>query len=258
MAILTAVLTHLDAAAVERQLSYLHSLAPESRFVVCHGGRRTDFDALETGDALFIDDPSLRGPHFDQSMNQILQAVFEGYVRDDPAVELVYLIEYDHLILRGDFEQKLQDLASLSSAGLFAKNATPRNDTNWSHYLKIRDDGRLERFVRGISVRDDPGVRWGSLGPGMLFRRDALAAFCALHDPPPYYFELFVPTVVHHLGFGVADIDAISDLYMAVRWLPEWSVEEAIAEKRAGRTFVHPFKRLDRLPAIRQAAAPGA
>ena len=57
-----------------------------------------------------------------------------------------------------------------------------------------------------------------------------------------------MPTVIHHLGFDVEDIDSISDLYMSVRWPLEFSVEEAIAQKRAGRSFVHPFKRLDALP----------
>ena len=257
MAILTAVLTHLDAPSVQRQLSYLRALAPESRFVACHGGERADFEALPPGDGVFVDDPSLRGPHFDQSMNATLAALYEAYVRDDPAIDLVYVIEYDHLILSGDFERTLAELASRSSAGLFAKNATPRNDSNWSHYLRARGDERLNRFVARISGRNDPGLRWGCLGPGMLLRREALAAFCSLTDVPPNYFELLVPTVVYHLGFEVEDIDGISDLYMSIRWLPEFSVEEAIAQKRAGRSFLHPFKRLDALTEIREAPGLG-
>jgi hypothetical protein len=89
----------------------------------------------------------------------------------------------------------------------------------------------------------------------MLLRRDALAAFCALDDPPDYYMELFVPTVVHHLGFDVVDMDATADLYMDVRWVPPFTVDEAIAAKRAGRAFVHPFKSADALDAV--LAAPG-
>lgn len=255
--ILTAVLTHLDAGSVERQLSYLRSLAPGSRFVVCHGGDRTDFDGLALGaDAVFIEDPSLRGPHYDESYHETLAAVYETYVRDDPAIELVYLVEYDHLIVRGEFEESLRALAQrFPDAGLFAKNATVRNDTNWSHLLRWGGDEALNRYVAGISVRDDPAIRWGCLGTGLLVRREALAAVCELDDPPPHYVELFLPTVVYHLGFGVVDVDAVSDLYSAVRWLPEFGVEAALAEARAGRTFVHPFKRLDALPAI-QAALP--
>jgi hypothetical protein len=256
VAVLTALLTHLDAPTVERQVGYLRALAPDARLLVCHGGQRGDFDQLADGDAIFLEDPTLRGHHFDQSMNATLRAIYEARVRDDPEVELIYLAEYDHLILRGDFEEALSRLADRSGAGLLAKNAGPRNDTNWPHHLRFRDDAGLNEFVAGISRRADHAVRWGALGNGMLFRRDALAAFCAVADPPDVYWELFVPTVVHHLGFDVVNVDAIADLYMDVRWIPPFTVEEAIAAKRAGRAFVHPFKSPEALDAV--LAAPAA
>ena len=55
-----------------------------------------------------------------QSYNGVIRAVYETYVRDDPTIDLVYLIEFDHLILRGDFERSLTELAASSNAGLFA------------------------------------------------------------------------------------------------------------------------------------------
>src|SRR2546430_16126542 len=251
MAMLTAILTHLDARLVEKQLAYLRAIAPEARFVICHGGKRADFDALDEPGALFIDDPSLRGPHFHQSLNGTLRAVYENCVRDDETIELVYVVEYDHLILRGDFERTLTDLAERTGAGLLAKWGSPRNDTNWSHYLRARNDAELDAFIAGISRRDDPGVRFGCLGTGLLFRRDAFSAFCTLDDPPSRYFELFVPTVVHHLGFDIVDVDAVADLYLAIRWLPEFDLQGALAEKRAGRTFAHPFKQIEAVDALR-------
>jgi hypothetical protein len=256
LALLTAVRTHLDGASVARQLDYLRALAPRSRFVACHGGRREDVESLPAGDALFVDDPTLRGWLYDQSLNGVLDALWEGPVRDDPEIDLVYVVEYDHLILSPDFERRLAALAETSGAGLVAKSASPRNDTNWSHHVRFRDDERLSAFVAAISQREDPGVRFGCLGPALLLRRDALEALCSLPDPPPCYFELYVPTVVHHLGFEILDVDAVSDLYAGVRWVPEYGVEEAIRAKRAGRAFVHPFKRLDGLAAIRDAPGP--
>jgi hypothetical protein len=250
MGVLTAVLTHLDARRVEKQLAWLRALAPGSRFVVCHGGKRSDFDALRDDGALFIDDPSLRGPHFDQSITATLNALYEAHVRDDPSVDHVYAVEYDHLILRGDFGATLTELADRSGAGLLAKWASPRDDSNWPHAIRARGDERLNRFIAGISTRDDPGVRYGCLGTGLFFTRDAFAAFCQVPDPPPAYFELFVPTVIHHLGFEVVDVDAVADVYTDVRWLPEFGVEEVRQAKRAGRTFVHPFKQLDALDSI--------
>ncbi len=256
VAILTAVLTHLDPRSVERQLSYLRDLSPESAFVVCHGGSRCDFDALESPHAIFIEDPSLRGPHYDKSLNDTLRVIYEDRVRDDPAVEFVYLIEYDHLILRADFHLSLAALGAQSGAGLFAKSASPRNDTNWEHYLRSREDQSLNRLIADLSCRDDPDLRWGCLGTGLLLRREALSAFCALPDLPPFYVESFIPTLIYHLGFEIVDIDTLGDLYRAVRWVPEFSPAQAIAAKRLGRTFVHPFKRSDALGAIAASSGP--
>jgi hypothetical protein len=253
--ILTAIMTHLAPEGVRAQLDYLNKLAPDSRFVVCHSGKRADFDRLDVPGALFIDDPSMRGRDQDHSHNAIFTAVWERHAREDPAVELVYFIEYDHLILRADFEDRLGALSESSAAGLFAKHAGPRNDTNWPHYARFRHDERFNRFVTEISRRDDPDRRLGALGNGMLFRREALEAYCALGDMPHAYVELVVPTVVYHLGFDVVNVDAVSDLYAAVRWRPNYTVDEAIAAKAAGRTFVHPFKELDRLERIREASA---
>ena len=245
MAVLTAVLTHLPARLVEEQLAYLHALAPGERFVICHGGRRSDFDDLGgRDDAIFIDDPSLRGPHFDKSVNDTLRALHAAYVRDDPEVDHVYVVEYDHTILRPDFAASLTQLAETTGAGLLAKWASPRNDTNWPHYLAARDDATLNAWIDRVSRREDKALRLGCLGTGLFFRRDAFDAFCTAADAPDGYVELFVPTAIHHLGYDVVDVDAISDLYLDVRWLPEYDAGEVRELKRSGRTFVHPFKDL--------------
>jgi hypothetical protein len=252
LAVLTTILTHLGAPHVERQLACLRTLAPGSRFVILHGGKRADFDQLTEPEAVFIEDPTLRGPHYDKSANDQLRAIYERWVRDDPSIDLVYIVEYDHLILRGDFEQRLEELADRSPAGLFAKAASTRNDSNWAHYLRLRGDARLNDYIASISRRDDPSIRWGCLGTGLLLRREALEAFCALASPPPLYIELFVPTVLYHLGFDIADIDALGDLYTAVRFLPQMSSQEILAAYHAGKFFAHPYKGVDVLESIVQ------
>lgn len=256
MAILTAIMSHLDAKRITQQLTYLEALSPGSRFVICHGGARADFDALDLDNAIFVDEPSLRGPDQDRSHTEVILAVYEQFVRDDPSVELAYFIEYDQLIVAADFEQRLADLADRFSAGLFAKNAIRCNDTNWPHFTRHRNDERLNAFFTTISRRDDPDARWGALGSGMLFRRDALAALASVENLPHGYVEIFIPTLTYHLGFDVVNVDAVTDLYTAVRYRPEFTTEEVIGKKQAGATFVHPFKDLSGLERV--LAAPAA
>jgi hypothetical protein len=251
LTLLTAVITHLPAAAVDEQMAYLAALAPDARFVVCHGGDRAEFDRVAFEPALFVDDPSLRGHIDDQSYDAILRAVHERFVRHDGSVDLVYVIEYDHLILRADFEQQLRDAARRSGAGFIAKNCVRRNDTNWFHYHRCKHDTALNSYFADVSVRDDPDARYGCLGSGMLITREALAAFAGLPTPPPAYLELFIPTAMYHLGVQVDDFDRLGELYAAVRWRPEFAVEEARTAMSDGRAFVHPFKRLDALATLR-------
>jgi hypothetical protein len=45
-------------------------------------------------------------------------------------------------------------------------------------------------------------------------------------------------------------VDTVSDLYRDIRWVPEYSVAEAREARAAGRTFLHPFKKVDDLGAV--------
>lgn len=254
---LTGLVTHLDEVRVREQLAYLERVAPGAQFVICYGGPRETYEALGLENSVFVADPSLRSRSTKgQTYNEVLQALLDGFVEPRPAVELIYLMEFDQVILRPGFEDELSRLSRLSDAGLFAKWASPRNDTNWPHFLAARDDARLNAFFERVSVRRDPATRLGCLGTGMLFRRAVLEAFCAAsRDAPHAYLELFVPSLVHHLGYEVADIDAMSDLYDHVRWLPEFTFGEVQNLRRVGATFVHPFKQVDALRAL--ADAPG-
>ena len=93
----------------------------------------------------------------------------------------------------------------------------------------------------------------------MLFRRDALEAFCRIDDPPHVYVETFVPTTIYHLGFDVADVDAFGDLYAAVRWRPEFTLDDARApgNVRAASSST-PLKALDGLSELLRAPGPTA
>jgi hypothetical protein len=131
------------------------------------------------------------------------------------------------------------------------KNCVPRNHTNWPHYARFRRNPDLLEHLRRISTRDDPTVLFGTLGSGMWLSRRALDSYLSLEAHPRCYGELYVPTVLHHLGHRLVDIDAVSDLYRNVRWEPEYDLAEVLALKRSGTTFIHPVKSA----AVRRAAS---
>ena len=155
------------------------------------------------------------------------------------------LIEYDHLILDPDFERRLAELAADTGADFLGKNCVDRTATNWEHYVRFRGDRRLLTHLRRISVRENRERLFGCLGDGMWLTREALRAYVHTGDHPPCYCETYVPTLLHHLGFRVVDIDAHSDLYRHVRWLPAFGPEEAVSRFQDGATFLHPVKDRD-------------
>ena len=230
---ITLLLTHLDAAGVAASL---RQFPPGARVAVCHGGRREDFEAVEHEPKLFVEDPSLRGPVERQSYAEVLTRAWTEVVARDASIDLVYLVEYDHVVLRPDFERALRQVLAHSGADFLGKNCSRRDDTNWPHALRARSDPRL-RFAR---------ERWGCLGTGMLMRREVLEAF-AQQDHVPGYLELYVPTLVRHLGFRLDDVDRFSDLYAHVNAPPEKDLAALRAARSEGHFFCHPFKRVDQL-----------
>ena len=125
------------------------------------------------------------------------------------------------------------------------KSCVPRNATNWHHYTRFRHNPELLAWLRRISVRPDPRRMYGTLGDGMWLSRAAVEAYIALGKHPRCYGELYVPTVLHHLGYEVIDVDSHSRLYDAVRWHPPYDRVELDRLRCAGATFAHPVKDAD-------------
>jgi hypothetical protein len=251
---LNVLLTHQDAARVDANVRYLQAVAPEARFVVAHGGRAEDCAGVAHAEKVFVDDETLRGPpRTHQSYHVTLGLVHDRFVRDDPSVSAVYVLEWDHVVLRADFEQPLRAWADRTGADFMGKTCVERTGTNWHHYTRHRRDPALLAHLREHSVREDPTRLFGTLGNGFWLSRAALEAYVAVRDRPVVYGELYVPTLLHHLGFRVADLPG--ELYGAVRYEPEVSLAELLALKRAGGYFAHPFKTPDAFDRI--LAAPG-
>jgi hypothetical protein len=243
MSTLNVVLTHLPAEQVRERMELLQLVAGEGRFVVCYGGERSEFERIDWKDKLFVDDPTLRGAeqHL-QSWTRIFEAAWHGYFDDDPELDSLYLFEYDHLVLDAGFERRLRQLAAATGADFLGKNCVDRTATNWEHYVRFRRDERLLAHLRRLSVRENQERLFGCLGNGMWLSRRALESYVAVGEHPPCYCETYVPTLLHHLGLRVVDIDAHSDIYRHVRWVPPFSIAEVLELALAGAAFVHPVK----------------
>ena len=78
------------------------------------------------------------------------------------------------------------------------------------------------------------------LGTGSFWKRAAFEAVSDMTEPFPIYFELFLPTVAHHLGFRLRSFGGQEHF---VRNIGDWS-DSITAAAIAGAWSVHPMKGL--------------
>jgi len=245
------VISHLDPATVSGFLPFLGKLSPETRILCAYGGKREYFEGIAWPDKFFLEDDSLRGPVRNQSYNEILLKTCS--TASGQEADFFYFSEYDHFPLRRNYLGELCDLMASQEFDLLGHSFFQANHTNWIHYLRYRDDMEFKRFLGGMTRRGTVEPLYGMLGNGFMISRRALEAFCAIPVHLQVYTEVYIPTVIHHLGFKAGKIDALTRLYEAVRYEPAYSYEEVIQLLRTGKSFCHPVKCVDRYAEIYKA-----
>jgi hypothetical protein len=119
------------------------------------------------------------------------------------------------------------------------KNLVERSGTNGAHALHARDDAPLQALLDRVSVRGDHRhAIFGGLGTAGC--RAALQAFAERDDHVRGSVELYLPTLLHHLGFRPADHTRLGHEYDHVRFSPTYGVDEVLALRAAGALAVHP------------------
>ena len=242
MSLLYLVLTHRPPDEVALHLAALERALPGRRFAVCYGGAEADFERLDVPAKAFVADPSLRGPIGEQSYVDLLSTAYASFVAPDPAVEFVHLIEHDHAIVDERYERELLRVLDATGADFLGGICVDRTYTNWWHTVTLLDDAEWWDFLREISVRDKDELRvFGGIADAVTIRHAALEAFATLPRHLHRYCEVYVPTVLHHLGFTLGDASAISTVFDLIRWTPPFE-EEEIAALPADVLAIHPVK----------------
>ena len=209
---LNAVITHLPADEAERDLRVLRELAPDSQFLCCYTGQRAWFERLE-GDAIPLEDDWLGGPpRTYQSYHGVFAALAER------SFDALYLIEYDHLVLAPG--SRTPDRSrERTGADFMGKNCSPATALIGPTTCAFAVIPPSSSSSAGSRPLPDGSIRDAG-------QRDVALSRCArllplARCPSRCYGELYVPTVLHHLGHRLVDLDAVSDLYGHVRWQPE-------------------------------------
>lgn len=245
--VLTLLLSHQTAAELKPLLDTWREVAAPGHLLLAYGGTRENFEAIAFEPKLLSTDPALRTRDHQrerQSCTAVLRQAM-NWMQDHPEIRFVHFTEYDHVPLVRDLYSRIIERMENETADVLAFHLRRIDGTSDAHYLHHAVEPRFHQFFRTITHRRDADVVLAMLGTGSFWRREAFEAVISRDEPFPIYFELYLPTLAHHLGYRLRDF---ADQNASVTNLGDFSGN--LDEWRArGAWTAHPAKR------IRSAAA---
>lgn len=240
--VLTVLISHQNSTELKSVLDYWQQLVAPDPLLLVHGGTEEHFARVEHIPKIFVADPRLRTRDHQrehQSWGGIFHAVAE-WLKADSSLGYVYLPEYDHIPLVTDLCERLRARANAEAADLLAHHLQRVDGTSNAHFLYHQRNSEWRDLLAKISCRRDRGVILSMLGTGSFWRRQAFEHVTRVEEPSETYFEIFLPTVAHHLGYRVRDFGAQNEF---VTNLGERSDQIESARARGGWSL-HPVKKL--------------
>ena len=237
---LTAILTHQRATEAAAMAAWWAEHCRGTDALVVYGGPPAEFAALDVPRKVLVSDPRLRTVDH-QRERQSFHGVFSAigsWLAGHPQYERIHFTEYDCVPLCDDLPQRLDERLGAEQADVIGCRVERIDGTNHPHYLYHTGDAGFRALIRRISVRQDRRVVLAMLGCMSFWKRRAFEAVAAVDDSSPYYLELTIPTVAHHLGYRVR---GMTDQSAFVR--PDGNPGAHLAALRsAGAWMAHPVK----------------
>ena len=239
--VLNLILSHQPARAVSTMIAWWKEYVPIESILIAHGGKRTDFEAIDHEQKIFVDDPRLRTKDHQrelQSYTRLFQAAAKFLDAKGEEWECVYFAEYDHVPLVRDLNKRQMARLSEERADVLGFHLHRVDGTSNPHFLyHVANDGFM-RFWQSITRRAEASVVLSMFGSGSFWKRDAFCAVAKFDEPFPIYMELYLPTLAHHLGFRLRDFPD-QNQFVRVLENERCSIEQA---RLKGAWSLHPVK----------------
>ena len=241
--VLNVLLSHQRSEQLGPVLDLWRQTDAAQDLLLAHGGSPADYEQIGYAPKLFVEDSRLRTRDHQreyQSITGLLKAVHRWMRANDFGCDYIHIAEYDHLPLVADLNARQLARARTEDADLLAFHLHRIDGTSHPHYLYHAANAQFAEWLRSMSVRSDMEVTLSMLGTGSFWRREAFERLVALEEPFPIYFEVYLPTLVHHLGFRVRDW-AEQNPFVVNRGDRGGEIEQA---RSAGAWTLHPVKTL--------------
>jgi hypothetical protein len=237
--VLNLIITHVGGEGFLRLREQWRGVCAEEDLWIVFGGSRADFETLDYARKIFVEDPALRTRDHQrekQSYEGLLQAVLP-MIREE-APDYIHLCEYDHLPVVSDLNARQVETIRKEGADVMAHYLIRSDRTCWPIGLAHESDPEFYPFWKSLSRREDPSVVLWMFGSGSFWTREAFLAVASTPQSIDCYFEIFLPTLAHHLGYRVRCWREDQHL-IKNKPAPEVTLENA---RKRGDWTVHPVK----------------
>lgn len=240
--VLTLLLSHQSPEELSPLLRTWQRVAGVGNVLLAYGGSEDWFGRIEFELKVFIDDPGLRTRDHQrerQSCTNVLRRAAQ-WMKSRPQFQYLHFVEYDHLPLVTDLYSRIVARLESENADVLAFHLRRIDGTSDAHYLHHANESRFHDYFSSITCRDEPEVVLAMLGTGSFWKREALEAVICKEEPFPIYFELYLPTLAHHLGYRLRDF---GEQNAFASHLGDFS--RCLAQIRSnGAWMAHPIKKL--------------
>lgn len=241
--VLNVILSHKRASSVRRMLAWWEQYVPRNSILLVHGGERAEFERVDHGQKLLLDDLRLKTRDHQrefQSYTKLFQAAANWLESASRDFEFVHFAEYDHLPLITDLNQQQITRLDAEGADIMGFRVQRVDGTSYPHYLYHVTNPNFGAYWSRISRRREPEVVLSMFGSGSFWTREAFSTVAGFEEPFPMYMEIYLPTLAHHLGLRLRDF---AEQNKFVHHLGDWKSRIDLA-RRAGNWTLHPVKEL--------------
>jgi hypothetical protein len=239
---LNVILTHQDPARVSRMLDWWRKIVPADSIMIAYGGPADSFAAIEWR-KVHVASSRLKTREHHKEMQSYIP-VFRAVAQDGFAsgYDTVHFAEYDQIPIQPGLNELQRAHLEREQADVLGYRLRRIDGTNDGHFLNHWRLPEFRQLLADISVRSDPSVVMSMLGFGSFWKAEAFASVCRIAEPAPFYLEVFLPSVTHHLGFRLRPVPDAPEY--ASHEARSFSPDDIAEAARRGQWNIHPLKSL--------------
>jgi len=238
--VLWVILAHSNPFSLHEVLVYWKDRGVDPNdILIAYGGTVENFENLKVPNKVFVQDEQLRTKRHAEE-KQSYSAVFREVSSwmNGRNLKAVFFFEEDHLPLTDGLEKELLNRLIRDDADALLPHLCRVDRTNSPHYVYHLSDVRFRNYWHSRSTREDRSMYFNAIITGSAWKAECIDCIAANPEEIPMYLELYLPSLIHHLGFRIRSFP-VHESSISVTPI---SISQALSFADSGALSVHPIK----------------